>query len=395
MKRGIPAIAWTLAALLGVSAVFLSLGKRENVADPDSTSYGPSGLRALADLLRSEGFRVRTERRSRFVLRDDELAVAAIVRRGGFGFDPRSRDRAFEERLEAHLRSGGAAVVLAFDIEFDSASSHALRGGGRAEPAIVGIGRASLMDQPLSVSIGPGVLRSARFLGLRSLERDSTPLWRVNQGETLAELVRVERGPCLLINDALGATNRFLDREDNARLMLWAMSALAKPGETIVFLEAGHSPQGVPSALEILGPWAVAAWWQAIFVFVLLIVAGGLRFGLPEVARFREAGARDLVDAVGSLYSRGRATHLAFSALAAEADRALRQRLKLPSDAHVSMRNRMLPDDLAAALTDAETLAESRCPEGEAVAAARRLERLAADFLGRSATSGGRRKRPL
>lgn len=397
MKRLGPwSLALALIGLLAVSAVTLTLGQRETISNPDATSTGPSGAAAFAELLRRQGYEVSSVPGSRFRLTPDTLAIGLCVKppsRYTFGeFEDLSWSDLEEDLrrpFEAHLQTGGKALLITVPRNFQEASLSARTVSSRVKPTVLGTKR-ELSHKPLQVDVSTAEETWGWSSVFPWLDEASLIVLESDSGEPVLRLHGVERGICGYMAEGLGVTNRFVARADNARLFLGCVGLLANPKGKVAFIEAAHGVTSDASLFEVLGPWAEAIWWQAVFLFVLLVYAFGRRFGLPILTRSREAGSSDLAGALSGIMARARGTHLAMEVLVQRTDRDLRRHLKLAADAPQSTRDEALPEGLRSALREAEILAKERSPRKAALMAAQRLERELMAFLGTGRLAGRR-----
>lgn len=216
-------------------------------------------------------------------------------------------------------------------------------------------------------------------------------LWTI-EGVPFIVAEPVEQGLIVHVADGTGATNRLIDREDNAAVYLGLVRQLAGPGHEVLILDAANGPPIDPALIDYLGAWAPPSWYQGLFLTLVVVLTLGVRFGLPDESRPPQRGTRDLVDALAGTYARARATDAAASTLLEEADRAIRSRLKLTRDAPASKRDEGISEELRSALRAVEVLGRQRAPESVAVPAIRKLEEELARFLAANA-SDARRKR--
>jgi hypothetical protein len=223
---------------------------------------------------------------------------------------------------------------------------------------------------------------------------DSTPIWFDKESnEPLAVYYRINDRESVYIEDAVAATNRYIARNDNAALFAGLVRSLAKPGGKVVFIEASVGNIVQQSLLDIVGGWAISAWWQILLLGAVVIYTMGKRFGIADVTAYRQRGTRELVDAVADVYKRSGATHAALEAVYKDCDRRVRQALKLGRDASRSTRDDLLPDDLAKAFFLCESASHAKAPEGAALKLAQQLEDKTDAFLGTKRRVLRRRRR--
>ncbi|HZH97555.1 MAG TPA: hypothetical protein VEX38_01175, partial [Fimbriimonadaceae bacterium] len=263
-SRGLPLIAYILLGLLALSFALLSLGRRESVAEPSADSYGPSGASAFAELLRKQGHRVRVSTRKNPELLSSDLVIAFYVRHEPTWSDLgiKSPDELEEEievpgraALERHLNGGGKALVLELDQGFREASRIGISGQTKLTNVVDGtVRRVSKLDG----------LEPTDFA-----EDWISTLWIDESEAALVHGREQGRGLVVHANAGLLGTNRFIARDDNAAFLLGLVSSLAPPKSQIVFHEAYWGRIVEPSLMELLGPWAQAAWTQILVLFVI------------------------------------------------------------------------------------------------------------------------------
>lgn len=358
-----------------VGILVITLGRRESEAFPSAASYNPSGVAALAELLRREGYQVRADSLTTPSLAPGEVPIAFeySVSRDDFA----TEDSPFDTWLHRFVGQGGRAVVFSLDPRFQAASRAAL-----ARPISV----SNRSGRHLSIYAGPALE------DLPWLDSDTPQMGLLSyRGGSVADAYAVGKGLLVYGRDGLAATNRFLDRGDDAEFVLSLVRAAAPPGSRLVFTEAAFGNGEQQGLLGTIGRWAEAAWYQCLFFFVVVVVTLGIRFGLPEEARRRQRGMRELVDAVSDTYLRAEATDAALRAARTTADARLRTVLKLPRDASDGERDRLLPESLGHALRDVETASRQKSAgPDEALRLVRRLEAELESFLGPAAAPPSR-----
>jgi hypothetical protein len=377
--KGLPRIAWVGLAILAVAAILLSLGQRETVSFPAADSFAPSGSAALADLLEQQGYKVAIDRSLRPKLAKGDLVLAfEIPKPSGFMSEVQKEVDAetltstseFEKpphrELLAHLRSGGRAILLPLASDYLAASRAALAQPIDVAPITGG--------NTLQVSLGTA--RAATAAATSELEdtHTVTRLWTDSEGDGMVLGVRVGDGTAFLLWNGIVGTNRFIDRADNATLLLNLVSVLAPKGSRIVFTEATFGNIQEKGLLEAIGGWADAAWQQILLLGLVIVYTLGKRLGLPEETKGKQRGSRELVDAIAGTMNRAHATGPAMRATLDRADTELRMALKLPRETERARRDELLPMDLTRALADLE--AASQDADTSSAEAARRVQRL-------------------
>jgi hypothetical protein len=157
-----------------------------------------------------------------------------------------------------------------------------------------------------------------------------------------------------LLNGAM-ALNENLDKAENASFLLQLVrSASGSQIHKVLFVDGTFSGSRVPGLLDVLGPWAKAAWAQ--FLLVVLVIAWGIsiRFGLATSARSRQDSARTLLNGVADTLGRSRQAGWALDEVAKQADQRIRARLGLAPEVSKQARNARLPRELLRALLMAE-----------------------------------------
>lgn len=396
-QRNWMGLAWGFVGLLVVSAVLMSLGKRDNQSFPSATSYSPSGTRALRELLESQGYEVHVETSTMAKTDPDALYIAFLVDSTASILDdpailePVERPKAGEEEgefdgsyrrweeqkreevrpLSGVIKAGANALIVWLPDDFRAASRLAQTGQVKVDgPA----GQSLLVSSDMN-TYGPDPADM--------LADDAVEMW-FSQGMRSAWAVagKVKNSVVVESYNGLPFTNRFIDVQDNAQYAASLVNLAAK-SKKIVFLEATIGNAVEPSVLATIGPWASGMGMQAFFLFVLLIVFGAVRFGLPDERRPRQSGTRELVDALGETYARTRSNHVGLRAIYDEYDRQVRSKLKLPADAGPSERNKLIPSSLAHAFATVQAMCDERGSERESINAAKVLQREVEDFLGR------------
>lgn len=372
--------ALVLAGILVIGVIMLTLGKPERAAKPSAENYGPSGTAAFADLLRDQGYAVRLDRRSAPVVGPDEVAIAINVKQNPIGFSDFGENakpgNPLKDVIEDEVAEGAVALMGTMETDFQSDA------GQTTEKKLLpsGADNKPIPSGPsISVSVGPSITYVDLAPGNDS--RAGQNAW-MNGNTAFVSAVAHKKGLVFTLSNPMFLTNRFIDKAENARFALSLLQALS-PTKKVVFLEAAAGNVDDPSLLEALGVWVKYGWIQLLLFAFVVAYALGKRFGLPVYDPFVQHGQRELVEAIGFLYRRARADETALGAVLRNADRDLRKSLKLSFDAPVEQRNDQLPPSLLAALDHAARVASIKeSPESQVLAAARRVEKEVADFIG-------------
>jgi hypothetical protein len=351
--------------LLAVASGLFFLGTRERATSPSSTSYLPSGTRAFVDLLRELGYSVALDQSSKPKLRADDLALGFVLEdeRFDFGGPPQEpKQSPTEKTLLKHVEEGGRAVLLQVPPDFLSASKLAA-GGAR---------KVTLTSGPGSTfAVTKGSIYSGRSLLLNSTEEGYT--LGLGEAGAFLRLFPTGKGLVGVVYDATGATNRFLDQEQNAEFYAWLVATLA-PNRRIVVLEALHAAPVDPGLLASIGAWAQGAWWQSVLLFLVIVFTLGKRFGVPDALRTRQRGGRELVNAYADVLARARKPQVALKTIVNDMDREVRRKYSITADMAPKRRNEALPPRLGEALSRAELASEERLTDVAAVRLIQELE---------------------
>lgn len=357
-RSGLPSIAWVLVGLLGVAALLLTLGQQDTETNPEVSSFSPSGISAFSELLKQNGVSVVVDQQPKPRLMPNDILVAFARK------SPDEISLAANQNPEAEFRNyfwkqiqdGHSGILLNVDKDFSGGSKKVVE----REPLLV---NDSATGESFKVSTS--LADQAEIDDPDELESmvDVT-LW-TNSNLAFLKAYRFKQGTALVVKDGIGITNRFIDKNDNARAFTSLISILHKPGSRVVFAEASFGNVHERGLLETIGPWANAAWQQLLFLGVVVVFTLGRRFGLPEETRTVQRGSRELLDAVGDTFHRAKSTQIALETAWLRADIELRLVLKLPKDASRDERDRLLPDTLQNALRRLE--------------AAKQMDRVASD----------------
>jgi hypothetical protein len=364
LKRVIPNSAWVLLGLLAVAAFGLSLGRPEVMATPAADSFMPSGTRAFAELLKAQGYEVSISRSTLPRLRPDDVALAYF--RWATPKLTDENESPTVSRLLEHVGEGGTLVAMPFNPDYRRSTF-----GAREARSVRQV--FPRRDRTLEVHYDPEIERTAAF-GLRPALEPALDLWQSPEGEPISQLFPYREGRILVVRDGLMATNRFIDQGENARFLLDHVARVAPSGSRIVLTEATFGRADSPSLTAAIGPWAQGAWWQILFLFVVIVYTLGKRFGLPDEHRRRQQGQRELAEAISDTYDRARMTGPALEAVLEDALWRLRRGLKIPQDTPEESFAWQLPETLQSALHNVRHAAEMKATPDQALRLAQRLE---------------------
>lgn len=375
MKKRSPLITVGIAliGILVVSVGLILLGSKDTRAFPSADSYLPSGTAAFADLLRRSGYQVVVDHEAKPHLRAGDVVIA---------FDPSlskaSNAFASEEDIEA-LRNT-KEVIAQFVIKGGTLISFGM------SPDFGDTSR-QLWTSQTTVVCADGTSASVNWDGAAgpsfylddSAHGSIATIWSgTNSRGAGADFVTVSatgKGVEASFADGVIATNRFIDREQNALVIADVVSRVAKRGQRIVFAEASFGNSSSPGLLATIGPWAIAAWLQLLFLGAVILYTLGKPFGYPDPERRQERGARDLMDAMADTLRRGRMTKLALKTVYEDTMRQLRRLARGRQMERPGTFDAMT--DLERAMNRLEAASEIGAPETSAVKFIQDVERLA------------------
>lgn len=280
-------IAATLVGLLAVAYALIALATPGADVHPAPDDRGLGGLSILADTLSKEGYRVAFDKSSRPRLRPDDVAVTPVM-----------GDHSTPDAALRHVRGGGRGVVIGIPMDLQPVAD--------SIPVKDAQGNQAKIDNTSPAPATPG-----KPVG----ELASATGWH-HAEDSISFLSQVGKGRIARLEDGALATNRFLGRLENARVVLSTIATVAKPGDRLVFLAGGYGEDEAAGPVESIGPWAVGALWQSLAILAAFGVARGIRFGLPVPESTTQRGSRELLDAVATFYRRGKRTDAPLNAAA-------------------------------------------------------------------------------
>jgi len=345
------AVLYVFVGLVLFGILSLAGGRREFESYPSSDHYGPSGLRALSELLTRNGYRIRIDHRTQPKFAADETVIAVLRVPNPFsgGPDESSQNEKLSNALEDHVVQGGNALIGYVPGKFKDVTQNATK--------------VSVTDPFRSATKVMYVANSVE--NAIPSAKPSLPLW---EGTWTATAYIYPKGRLVGLTNALPLTNRFLDREQNADVVLSTIQTLAKPGSTIVFAEGGFEPIE-PGFLGTIGPWAVSGWYQMLFLFAVIAYCGGKRLGLPDFRRIPQRSSRDLLDATTDTLQRSKSTRIAVRTALSNADVWL-------ANWQIQNRTRETPSSLVDAMARGRAaLMEKKLPAAVAVSIVKDLDR--------------------
>lgn len=342
--------------ILGATSLLFVFG--DQAASPSPSAYNTKGLgmAAFVELLEQTGHKVVVDRSRRPVFRADDLVIYGSEQDVLLN-EIRELDSLMADAVVKHGDAGGRAIELIFA---DNESSNAA--SSPTEFRVPGH-----RGRKFSIRIDDG-----------SKETSSGNQSPILQGPfVLAELTTLgNRGAKLVINRGSIARNRFIGRDDNAEALVWMVDTMAKSGGRIVFAEATFGTPEQKGALDELGSWASAAWWQLIFIGAVIVYSVGRRFGLPTPEPYSQRGARELMGAVGDVLRRAKRHNYALTIIRTDAIHRLRNAYRMPAYAVEGDVLQRAPEELRYLLEHIRRLQHTGVTRKSAVETAQRVESL-------------------
>jgi hypothetical protein len=304
-RAGLPLLL--LAAAVLVVALVAGPGPDGLPLDPRSTA--PDGTKALVDVLGELGARVR------LTASPGQDADVALLLTDTLDEDARAA-------LEQWTAAGGRLVV----------------GDGQSPLTPEPVGGAALggfvqapvaRDCEITALAAVGEVQPGNPSVVYDVPEGSTGCFARNDGSWLVVsgygdgVVVALGGPEVLTNALLGSADHGL---------LAAALLAPEPGTRVAFLRPPRPGEGDASLADLLDPRVVAALWQLLVAFGVVVAWRARRLGRPlEEHQPVEIPGSELVVAVGNLLQQTRAAHRAASLLRADAHRFVAERLGLPS----------------------------------------------------------------
>jgi hypothetical protein len=336
----------------------------------------------LADLLRDRGYRVSKTNSVVRPIADDALAIALVTNEHDTNVtDPvADANNPFRSFASKFVADGGTLLLAYIDAEMMD----------RTKDFTEKIERSDDLPQKLTISkqeVGDfnasNYSETDPYVSLWFNESDEDICWTTTHGE----------GTITYLASGMAVTNHLISRHDNAAYALDVIDAAANGRKKVVFLDSAFGSIHTESLAELIGPWFEGAWIQILVIFAIVVLALGIRFGRPDETRYLERGSRELVDAYSDVLARSRSSKVALEQVLKAADTELRRRFKIAIDANDEARDKMLPEDVVAAMTAAENAIRAGAPEDVMVATARRLDTALQQALGTSQRLRARKRR--
>lgn len=345
-------IALIACALLVAASVLFVFGGDSSVTNPSTVNTRGLGLAAYAELLRRNGIDIESDRSPVIRLsQSDVLVVTDYSDRQTFQFqssdeeggssDPDRDEYAdetpptpkqpsqIEQSISRHLAQGGRVMMLGMP-----SNQPETRPSGEPIQVVGARGEARFlvqcMDSPTLRTPDPTEM--------------AVVLLRYDQ-EPFALLSPTGGGVTLEVTDATFLRNRFVAKEDNAELAIWLARRFLPKGGRMVFAEATAGNAETRTALDEVGKWATAAFWQAMLVLAVVAATLSRRFGVASRELTRARGAKELMVAMGDTLERARRQDHALLILRNAAIERIRSALRLSAGMSEQQIIALMPPD--------------------------------------------------
>jgi len=334
---------WSTVVLFGAT-VFLLAGQQSRESFPSLASSAPSGTKLFGELLERNGLPIKANRSEFPVVEKGTTSVAFVTPSYGSAqsFLVDQTDPTFENELPGftnlikNAKPGSKLILIIIDPEFDAASTIAQQVTYRP---FLNMGKP---EYKLEVDLPENNFGYSGFGYPLGTYPDA---FRMNPGIALSK--KVGNTEILMLNSGLLATNRFIDRGDNAEYLVSVFRQFGGPNARFVSYESTFGNTQSTNLFSAIGNWALVASWQALLLFVVVCYSVSIRFGIAHPMRSRERGATDTIDAMGTTLLR--TANLKYAA-ALYFDRIVFQakaKLRIPRNAPLDHLTRRTPEGLS------------------------------------------------
>lgn len=283
---------WVIAlfTLLLLSAITLLFGREDSGSNPTVTNTKPSGLGALAELLKADGFTVVSDRNEVPKVTTSDLVIAPIVLHESFLTAVQDKPSRTKATLEKLVEDGGTVLLATFPEDFSQVAGTVQN---------VSVEHWLSTGQVLTVSVGGPVKPD---LGLMP---EITPYtFADREGVDVKRIKSNGLGAVYEFDSGVALTNRYLADVDNAEFIVGLARRTVRPEGRVVFIQALTGDFDRSGLLGELGTWAVVTQWQVLFVLLIVGLTSGARFGPLLPARAGQRSARHLIDSFSELLRR-------------------------------------------------------------------------------------------
>ncbi len=342
---------WIFGVII-LAVVVLQAGRYSYVHDNSVTNYGPSGTSAFVELLRRSGYKV-TIGTTYGLSPSDSLIVPVSA----------NNEDAFKKFVSRMKNKPAIAAFVIPGIEPDDKNYSAVvrtpwdgKSVGTLDPITV---KEDDWSTPL--------LSEASSATLLETPGNQTAIAKVSAKDGL-QLVQMIDATCL--------TNKYIERADNANLVMSLVHMVAQPGGSITVINAFAARGDDDGLLNRLGAPYQAAWTQLWLLVLVIFITLSVRFGLAPESRAIQRGARELVDGLATMTRRKKNARWALRAVFERTLAELERRHRVGREQIVQRPDLYMDMENATRLKNAEAATMNDISESEAIAYAKDLKRL-------------------
>jgi hypothetical protein len=345
-------VAIVLSLLLIFAALLFVFGSGTGNTTPSSVNTRGLGIAAYAELLRKNHIPVEIDRSP--VIKLSKNDVLLTIEDNANFYDWFNNDKKKEE-----FKKDGEEFSKQAPSQFETTVTNHLKNGGRIMNLVMPTSRADFQpnnvaqkfttpnkSETFSIELGADAY-------LLNPEEQSLQLPLIQNKTGFLAYIQEERGGTYLdVSDATFLRNRFIAKADNAKLGIWLARKFLPTGGKIVIAEASVGNQESRTALDEVGKWATAAFWQALFLGFVVVLTFNRRFGVASREITKARGAKELMGAMSLTLQRAKRRDHALLILRSSALDRVRKTLRLSVGlAEHEVISRMHPDAQAAMST--------------------------------------------
>ena len=345
-------IALWIFSMVMLAVVILQAGRYSFVQDNSGENFGPSGTSAFVQLLRNAGYNVKFDKS--FAPDTHDLLVVPVR--------PHNISE-FEQFID---RSNAKTRVLALIIQSESSDSKA------PAATLVRSGSETVVGTIEPCSVKPDdwakpVLKDAETVDILDQQTASTPIVQVTSKNGLSVIV---------LRDATMATNRHIEKADNANVLMGMVAMLGGPKANVRFVNRFAAGDVDLSLLAKMGAPFQAAWNQLLILVLVIFATLSIRFGLAPEDRARQRGGRELVDGLAWMTRRKKNARWALRAVFERTLAELERRHRVSREQIIQRPDYYLAPEDATNLKYIEAATLEDIDEKDAIKYAKQLKRL-------------------
>lgn len=342
---------WIFGVVI-LAVVILQAGRYSYVHDNSVANYGPSGTSAFAELLRRSGYKVTVG--TTYGLKESDSLVVPVSA---------SNEDDFKKFLSRIKNKPRVVAFVIPSIEPDEKNYSTVVRTPWDSQSVGTLDPITVKEDDWSTKL----LTDAEQVTLLETPGNQTPIAKVSAKDGL-QLVQMVDATCL--------TNKYIDRADNANVIMSLVHMVAKPGDRVTLLNAFAARGDEDSLLNRLGSPYQAAWTQLLLLILVIFITLSVRFGLAPESRATQRGSRELVDGLASMTRRKRNARWALRAVFERTLAELERRHRIGREQIIQRPDLYMDMDNATRLKNAEAATMSDISEGEAIQHAKELKRL-------------------